>query len=422
MRSQQYRYPLRGFTLIELLVVIAIIAILAAILFPVFAKAREKARQTQCINNQKQIATSTMLWVQENEEKLPSESSFWSSVNVPSKVLQCPTAGKKIANAYVYNHMLSGISLGEVDDPISEMLTADGHHEATNSPKTYDNVAYSESDFDMRHNNLVGVSFVDGHVEIRSTLPWKYAAFCWFDAFQLSKIVSDGDAITTWPDYSGHGNDATQTTASQRPIFKTNGINAMPALYFDATSQQFLSLTKVPGTFGAVVAVATRTLDPGTGPASGWDAITGIGSTQANTGPYNKMTGFFLRYWGPTAAPEFVVGISNNTNYISVVDGSANPAVYMPKNRAAVWAGQARDKIAELYINGKKLVSNTAGANFKNADGPGAIGAAYADNASTSFFFTGYISEVAIFKKPLTSADLGAIHRALLSKYKIDDF
>ena len=45
----------RGFTLIELLVVIAIIAILAAILFPVFARAREKARQTSCLSNQKQI-------------------------------------------------------------------------------------------------------------------------------------------------------------------------------------------------------------------------------------------------------------------------------------------------------------------------------------------------------------------------------
>jgi prepilin-type N-terminal cleavage/methylation domain-containing protein len=55
-----FRVPsrLRGFTLIELLVVIAIIAILAAILFPVFAQAREKARQTSCLSNQKQAGTA----------------------------------------------------------------------------------------------------------------------------------------------------------------------------------------------------------------------------------------------------------------------------------------------------------------------------------------------------------------------------
>ena len=52
----------RGFTLIELLVVIAIIAILAAILFPVFARAREKARQTTCTSNQKQIAALVQMY------------------------------------------------------------------------------------------------------------------------------------------------------------------------------------------------------------------------------------------------------------------------------------------------------------------------------------------------------------------------
>jgi prepilin-type N-terminal cleavage/methylation domain-containing protein/prepilin-type processing-associated H-X9-DG protein len=55
----------RGFTLIELLVVIAIIAILAAILFPVFAKARAKARQTSCLSNQRQIATAILSYTQD---------------------------------------------------------------------------------------------------------------------------------------------------------------------------------------------------------------------------------------------------------------------------------------------------------------------------------------------------------------------
>ncbi len=61
-----------GFTLIELLVVIAIIAILAAILFPVFAKAREKARQTTCLSNEKQLGLGFLQYIQDNEEKLPT--------------------------------------------------------------------------------------------------------------------------------------------------------------------------------------------------------------------------------------------------------------------------------------------------------------------------------------------------------------
>lgn len=61
-----------GFTLIELLVVIAIIAILAAILFPVFARAREKARQTSCLANVKQITLGMLMYAQDYDERLPA--------------------------------------------------------------------------------------------------------------------------------------------------------------------------------------------------------------------------------------------------------------------------------------------------------------------------------------------------------------
>lgn len=70
-----------GFTLIELLVVIAIIAILAAILFPVFAQAREKARQTDCLSNQKQIALAFLQYVQDYDERFPGSTDAYSIID-----------------------------------------------------------------------------------------------------------------------------------------------------------------------------------------------------------------------------------------------------------------------------------------------------------------------------------------------------
>ena len=71
----------KGFTLIELLVVIAIIAILAAILFPVFAQAREKARATTCLSNMKQIALAINMYTEDYDETLPA--ALFTNYTVP---------------------------------------------------------------------------------------------------------------------------------------------------------------------------------------------------------------------------------------------------------------------------------------------------------------------------------------------------
>src|SRR5579883_1901400 len=70
---------LRAFTLIELLVVIAIIALLAAILFPVFAKAREKARQASCLSNEKQIGLGILQYVQDYNEQFPCCVEYYNT-------------------------------------------------------------------------------------------------------------------------------------------------------------------------------------------------------------------------------------------------------------------------------------------------------------------------------------------------------
>ena len=93
----------RGFTLIELLVVIAIIAILAAIFFPVFARAREKARQTSCLSNLKQLGLAVLMYCQDYDEMYslsvyglpPNRVSTLYDVHLPyikdTQIFQCPS-------------------------------------------------------------------------------------------------------------------------------------------------------------------------------------------------------------------------------------------------------------------------------------------------------------------------------------------
>jgi hypothetical protein len=114
--SKRYRKE-SGFTLIELLVVIAIIAILAQMLFPVFAQAREKARQSVCLSNQKQIGMALMMYAQDADETLPpysfgagtagyigyfgNDGSRWADMIIPyiknEGLFNCPDSTVRLA-------------------------------------------------------------------------------------------------------------------------------------------------------------------------------------------------------------------------------------------------------------------------------------------------------------------------------------
>lgn len=128
----------RGFTLIELLVVIAIIAILAAILFPVFAQAREKARSISCVSNLKQLNSAFQMYVQDYDERFPfgldqAWHNSWAVTTQPyiknTGIIRCPDDSFALASGWGYEWGWAGI-------PMS--YGANGYIGWNNFDQTYD--------------------------------------------------------------------------------------------------------------------------------------------------------------------------------------------------------------------------------------------------------------------------------------------
>ena len=191
-------YTRRGFTLIELLVVIGIIALLSGILFPVFAKAREKARQTTCLNNQRQIVLGLQIYAQDNDEMYPTVDKVWPSININAKALVCPDY-KLGVNGYVYNSNLSGVAIGTIASPEQTLMTADGIHTATNAPSvTYANVAYALPDYDFRHGGLIMAAYADGHASLTSQVGGSGPSL-WMRADAQVTLASQ--KVTSWQSY-----------------------------------------------------------------------------------------------------------------------------------------------------------------------------------------------------------------------------
>jgi prepilin-type N-terminal cleavage/methylation domain-containing protein/prepilin-type processing-associated H-X9-DG protein len=161
----------KGFTLIELLVVIAIIAILAAILFPVFANAREKARQNTCLNNLRQIALAIQMYTQDNNEtffpdpKTTAWATYLQPYNGPT-IYDCPTqtgVGNNTSPEYGFSSALYAHALAKIDSPTSGLLVADLSKGAMT-----DNYSFSAANLDSalsaRHNKSVNFATADGSV------------------------------------------------------------------------------------------------------------------------------------------------------------------------------------------------------------------------------------------------------------------
>ena len=319
----------RGFTLIELLVVIAIIAVLAAILFPVFAQAREKARQTTCLNNQRQIALYVHIYTQDNDEMLPG-GNVWNILPIDRKTLLCQSEVTTAGNTYGYNTATCNVGISTITNPTTTVLTADYNLGTTSGQPA--NIIATPADVSYRHGGKYIASCVDGHAFLSGTSQGGYFTYMpanpsiWLAADALS-TATDGSVITTWPSKGTATMKAGLGGSEVAPVWHANVINGLPALHFDANAKNGFSVETSGGTGTTlkVTMVAIVVKVPTAVAGQSWGrVIDGAGGNGGIVSYYGSVPGYFTRYddgGQDNIVPTSVNGGKNDGNFHVVAAG-----------------------------------------------------------------------------------------------------
>ncbi len=147
----------RAQKIIQGLLLLFVLMILASMLFPIFARNRNKAHDPSCLHNQREIGITMMLYAQDHDGHLPAASTVWHDVYLPSDALMCPAAGDAPIS-YGYSLYLSDRALGKLADPLGTPLCAD-----SDNPQ---HLLVIPSDFAPRHGEgHCIVTFTDGHAK-----------------------------------------------------------------------------------------------------------------------------------------------------------------------------------------------------------------------------------------------------------------
>lgn len=221
-----------------------------------------------------------------------------------------------------------------------------------------------------------------------------------FDARFISGL-SDGAAITTWSDRSSNANDATQSNATFKPIFKVNIQGGNPATRYNGTNQRFTAPTVDAKMFIIVFTPNTTAV---------YRTFYGISSNEAVA-----VDALYIQMGDPTRKPKFARSTTADT---SGANDFATTNTAVTNNSPSIFTGKRSDTSMTSWVVGADQQTDTTTSSLRSADGPSVIGAGYY-NGNITDFLPGDIFALALYDTEMENSLIKRIEQSAAYSFKI---